>query len=604
MTEWLHIMMILATTVAVQEPTTIPAPAGLAADTGLQEALGQARASGLPHRMLLAEHIDTLIEEKKYEREEEFKIGAMAVLRHSDFSKDLVLGELYLRMLQQTVIDDVLDGFRDAQKIVIDGERKDWPSEALAVLPKPEARGKKAAPQEEPRLKSFGVIRGEDGLFVMIETHHKIDPASKVVFVLDLVKLADRFNEIAYTVNVAGQQVRFFNRKGEEFKLHEAQPVELKTGLQSLELRIPLKRFEEDLRSFAVRGHVVDLQAQAAQVKGPWVACSSGPITEPTAMLIEFAAKRELPMGNGLPVAVALQEGLLLARSHPDVAAEIRKDAYAWLELALEVSARQEVQGGQPVEKQPLTAQLAWTCRHDGATGLGSIEEYQSTVVSADTLRNLKGHAERQGWLTDASTEKLRGHINQFAAKEFKLFDYPDAAAREKGKEFEDARPEAYFVKGKDRLLCYRDVGINERWKLFEDGSGLKGSPEQALQLQRVLHMAVGLPALRAEHHNAENDTGYVISFDGRTRTWFPTAAPLTVSPKTMIHLMWCKPWTRPERFALSDAEIGSMPAGSVRLILDMDFDELSVKRLEVMLNKGIPDQMLSKSILAPLRMR
>ena len=66
-------------------------------DEQLQSSLAAARNSGLPHLMLLADHIGWMIEDGKFDDPADFKIGVRAVFRHGDFSTDLVLGELYLR---------------------------------------------------------------------------------------------------------------------------------------------------------------------------------------------------------------------------------------------------------------------------------------------------------------------------------------------------------------------------------------------------------------------------------------------------------------------------------------------------------------------------
>ena len=119
MTNLVLVMMLAAGVVPAQGPALKSKTTDPADDADLQAALAQAGASGLPHRMLLVEHIDSIIEDRKFDDPTAFKIGVMAVLRHSDFSKDLVLGELYLRMLQQHVKDDILDNLDAAGRIMI-----------------------------------------------------------------------------------------------------------------------------------------------------------------------------------------------------------------------------------------------------------------------------------------------------------------------------------------------------------------------------------------------------------------------------------------------------------------------------------------------------
>ncbi len=606
-------------------------PLNLADDAGLQTALEQARASGLPHRILLADHIESIIEDKRYDDAKAFRTGLMAVLRHSNFSTDLALGELYLRMLQQHVKDDILDDFDAAGRILIDGAGKDWPRESIMIFPKPSKKPGKGKSRDELLLKGFGAIRGQESLFVIYQTNKKIEFGSKAVFTLEIRKLTDHFTDTAYKVNIINRRIRLFNGQGDEIPMSQDDPIELKAKRRTLELRIPLGNFEKDLRSIAVRGSLADPPAKRVQPPAPrsglepaapavgpasrapaqrearslWVACPTGPVTEPTEMLIHFAVQRELPLGNGLPVAIALQEGLLMANSHPDLAKRIKKDAYAWMELALDIDEQLDEQGLRPVSKLPVAAQLAWACRYDGRQVFNAIEEYEFHVAQPGTIGDLRSYAEVRGWLGETSPAELRGNIAKMMADDFKVFDYPNQKAREQGSQFADTRKDAYFVKGKEKLLCYRDVGINQRWKFLEEGFGLKGNPRQAVEFQRLLSIAAGLPTLRASHHSRQASAAYTISFDGKKHKWFPTGAPsLNTTRKAKLNFLWHKPWTRPERFDVRVSLTRPLPTGPARFFLQADYQEFSAKRLQAMLEKGISEELLAESILAPLRMR
>jgi hypothetical protein len=248
---------------------------------------------------------------------------------------------------------------------------------------------------------------------------------------------------------------------------------------------------------------------------------------------------------------------------------------------------------------------MAWACRHDGAAGIETPEDYRRIVPAPATISDLRGYAMVQGWLNDAGPEELRQRIAGLIKQEWKLFDYPSQKAREQGGEFEDRRSEAYYVKDEARLLSYRDAGINQRWKFFEEGFGLKGSAQQAAEFERLLCVALGMPALRAFHHNADNTATYSLSYEDKKRKWLAVSPPpLTVAPKTRIALLWRKPWTRPERFAFSRAHLGRLPKGHACLLFDQGFDELPTRRLEGLLNKGISSDVIARSYLVPLQVR
>ncbi len=188
---------------------------------------------------------------------------------------------------------------------------------------------------------------------------------------------------------------------------------------------------------------------------------------------------------------------------------------------------------------------------------------------------------------------------------DFKTFDFPTEKARALGSDFEERREDAHYVKGKHKYLSYRDVGVNRRWKFLEAGFGLKGTQQQAIDFQRVLSIAAGLPTLRASHHGPGSSEMYTVSFDAKKRKWFAAGAPtLSTAQKAKFNFVWHKPWTRPERFELFSRQADAVPEGPFRFLLAADVQEFSVKRLSAMLKKGIADELFAKSILVPLRMR
>ena len=100
-------------------------------------------------------------------------------------------------------------------------------------------------------------MRDEKSLYVILETSGKAAPEvdSRVIYALDIAKLSSRYSETAYSVNITGDQVRLFDANGWEIKSEaESAQVLLRSKRQVVEVAIPLKRFEEDLRSIAVRG--------------------------------------------------------------------------------------------------------------------------------------------------------------------------------------------------------------------------------------------------------------------------------------------------------------------------------------------------------------
>ncbi|MCH8968290.1 MAG: hypothetical protein IIA66_04130 [Planctomycetes bacterium] len=602
MPSYLILRLLLASILAAQVPAGRAKSVNPADDDQLQSMLAAARDSGLPHLMLLADHIGWMIEDGKFDDPADFKIGVRAVFRYSDFSTDRVLGELYLRMLQQPAMDDLLDGYAVAGRLLVDGDARDWPRDAIVKMPKASGKGKGG---DDPFIKGFSAIRGADSLFVIFRTSKKIDFATKVIFAVEISRQTDHYAETAFKVSLLRHQIRILNSAGEEVSMGSDDPVVYKIKPRVLEMRIPLANLEKDLRSIAVRGTVTEPQSQKAPERTPWLACPTGPVSQPTEMLIHFAIQRELPQGNSLPIAIALQEGLLLANSHPDLAERIKKDAYAWLQLALDIDEQLKAQRLKPISQLPISAQLAWACRYDGRQVLNTVEEYEFHVPTPATIADLRGYAEVRGWLMETTPAELRAAIAKMIKDDFKTFDFPTEKARELGPDFEERRDDAYYVKGKQKYLSYRDVGVNRRWKFLEAGFGLKGTRQQAIEFQRVLSIAAGLPTLRVSHQGPGSSEMYTVSFDTKKRKWFAAGAPtLSTAQKAKFNFVWHKPWTRPERFELFSRQANAVPDGPFRFLLDADVQEFSVKRLSAMLEKGIADELFAKSILVPLRMR
>lgn len=597
------VLLALPSSARAQTPTSAPSsPAKTsAASAALRGYIEQAYDSGLPHRILLAGAVERIVEEQEIADPQRFGIGAASVFRHGDFTSDLLLGELYLRLLQQPVLDDLLDSLDAAALIYIDGSRRDWPRESIMAFPKAASRKQK----ESPVLKAFGVLRGRNSLFVFCENNKRPKNAkSKVRYTLEIAKLASRFAEKAYSISIADGKLRIFSGDGELLESAGGEPYYLKTTGRSLELKIPLKLFEEDLRSLAVRC-IASTGQSGHTMTTPWVACPTGTVTAPVEMLIHFAANWDLPLHDPLGVSFALQEGLLLTSSHPDLAEQIKSDAYEWFEIAMDIAERVETAGWAPLARLPISAQLAWACRYDGSASLETVEAYAAAVPSPKTLAAMRGFSTLQSWLPATKQAPLRDRLAQFIAKEFKIFDYADDAARQQGENYVDPNAQAYYVKGEEKFLSYRDVGINQRWALFEEGFGLKGSREQAARFQRAWCLALGIPCLLARHQHNGAGSVYTISFDGARGKWYAIgAAPLISSDRSEVQFSWSKPWTRPERFAFPPGNLRLLPAGAARFLLDGDFESLSVKRFNTFLEKGLDDKRFAKSLLQPLRMR
>ncbi len=605
MSSYVILRLLLAGAFLAQVPAGKAKSVNPADDDRLQSSLAAARNSGLPHLMLLADQIGWMIEDGKFDDPADFKIGVRAVLRHSDFSTDLVLGELYLRMLQQPAMDDLLDGYAFAGRILIDGDARDWPRDAIVKMPRKSGKSGKGKGGDHPLIKGFGAIRGADSLFVVFRTSKKIDFAGKVIFAVEISRQTDHYAETAFKVSLLRHQIRILNGAGDEVSMGTDDPVVYKIKPRVLEMRIPLANLEKDLRSIAVRGSVTEPQSKKAPEQTPWLACPTGPVSQPTEMLVHFATQRELPQGNSLPIAIALQEGMLLANSHPDLAERIKKDGYAWLQLALDIDEQLKARRLKPISQLPISAQLAWACRYDGRQAFDTVEEYEFHVPTPATIADLRGYAEVRGWLMETTPAELRAAIAKMIKDDFKIFDFPTEKARELGLDFEDRREDAHYVKGKHKYLSYRDVGVNRRWKLLEAGFGLKGTRQQAIEFQRVLSIAAGLPTLRVSHHGPGSSEMYTVSFDTKKRKWFVAGAPtLSTAQKAKFNFVWHKPWTRPERFELFSRQANAVPDGPSRFLLDADVQEFSVKRLSAMHKKGIADELFAKSILVPLRMR
>ena len=146
-----------------------------------------------------------------------------------------------------------------------------------------------------------------------------------------------------------------------------------------------------------MRGLGTQPRSQKAPELTPWLACPTGPVSQPTEMLVHFATQRELPRGNSLPIAIALQEGLLLANSHPDLAERIKNDAYAWLQLALDIDEQLNAQPPHPTSQFPISAQLAWACRYHGRPVLNTVDQHpvhggrHQASSDTETLRRGQG---------------------------------------------------------------------------------------------------------------------------------------------------------------------------------------------------------------------
>jgi len=603
MPSYVILRILLVSTLVAQVPAGRAKSVKPADDEGLQAILARARSSSVARHRLLALQIDNIIEAERFDDAGFFKLGTMTVLKHCDSASDPILDEMYLRMLQQPALNDMSDGYALAGLILVDGDARDWPRDLIIKTPKKSRKAGKGG--NDPFIKGFCAIRGADSLFVIFQTSEKIDIATKVIFAVEISRQTDHYVETAFKVSLVRHQIRILNSAGDEVAMPADDSVVYRIKPRVLEMRIPLSNLGKDLRSIAVRGSVTEPQSKKAPERTPWLACPTGPVSQPTEMLIHFAIQGELKHDSSLPIAIALQEGLLLANSHPDLADQIKKDAYAWLQLARRIDEQLEIRGLKPISQLPISAQLAWACRYDGRQVMSTVEEYEFHVPTPATIADLRGYAEVRGWLMETTPAELRTAIAKMIKDDFKTFDFPTEKARELGPDFEDRREDAHYVKGKNKYLSYRDVGVNRRWKFLEAGFGLKGTRQQAIDFQRVLSIAAGLPTLRASHQGPGSSEMYTVSFDAKKRKWFAAGAPtLSTTQKAKFNFVWHKPWTRPERFELFSRQARVVPEGPFRFLLDADVQEFSVKRLSAMLEKGIADELFAKSILVPLRMR
>ncbi len=593
---WTTQLVLLLTLFAQNEPP-LEVRNPLLDDPDLMGAVKRAQGSGFAHQQLLADTLMRILESGPTMKAMDFKAGALAVLRHSDSATTQNLRKLYEYLCQEHVLKEVLSNYENVQKIQTDGLRNDWPRESLIIFPKP------SVSEANPAWAVFGTLRGPASLFVVMETDKYPGVESdQLIYTLEIRKLESRFAQADYTVTVIGKSIRVFDNTGAVHKTDDAQDVFVERHGPTVELKIPLMRLEENLRSFAIRGSVALLKNPQSAQQSPWIACSSGPVTPPLEMLIYFGSQIDLPPGNPIPVAIALEEGLLQTRCHPDLRDTIRKDALQWCKQSLDTDARIELLGLTPPSKLPLAALLAVCNRYDGAQSIEYMEQYQFLVPSPQTIAALRKYADGQGWLASATPETIGTKVQTFLGTEFKIFDYPDKEARSSGNEFKDPNESAYIVKGESKFLSYRDVGINDRWSFYKEGLGLKGSSTQQNQIQRLLTLSVGIPTLQASHQKDVTQINHTLCYHGSSQKWFPVG-PIAVKPDDpgTFALVWTKPWIRPERFPLGLMQTDTLPSGRFRFLIDADFDEMPAKKLYTALTKGIADSLISRSALPPL---
>ncbi|MCG3138359.1 MAG: hypothetical protein HJJLKODD_02222 [Phycisphaerae bacterium] len=588
-------------------PTTQPAIAptatqskSLLEDPALKQALTEASESGIPHRELLASTITRILEEQPVRDLNDFKIGALTVLRHSNNTENRILAEMYLRLLQYPLIREIEWHRRTAEQIKVDGQRKDWPAEALMNMPA------RKSSKDDYFLTSFGVVRGDNRLTVLFELNQRpSENEARLTWGLELTQLAEGYQNVAYLVNINQGTAQVFDAAGKELPSPEAAKITYKSTGRVTEVELPLVCYNSDLRSVCVRGYVQDVKKGEAIERTPWVAAQTGTITTPTELLIALAAKRELPADNPLPVAIALQEGLLLSRCNPDLAEQVRKDSSDFLELALDIDERLGLAEQMPLSKMTAAAQLSWACRYDGYKTIATSDEYKALVVSPRTLADMRGYAEVNGWLGSDTLEQLRFMITQFMGTHFKSYDFPDADSRRKGAEYIDDRPDAYYEYEGKKYLAYRDVDINLRWAMFVYKNELKGNWEQGRHVERMLAKAIGLVSVSAGYHAAGEETAFNLVFDSKIKRWFPLGGdPEKTDAKAKYQFHWCRPWQRPERFVFWNDQPEKLPEGICRGLLQSAVDEVSGRQLATNLSKGIPDNQIEKLLLMPIDLK
>ncbi len=553
-------------------------------DGELQSVLSRAAGSGQPHLVALAQRISQIIEFDPPSDPAVFKEGAMRVFRHADTRQHQV-ADMYLLLTQQQVVNDILEDQQVANSIVIDGASKDWPASALIDFPKQEPAA---------QLRRFGAVRG-NALHLLYETAYMVVDEPRFVYGLEISTLENRFSGTDYLVRISSAITRAYDAAGNEIEAPPDSPISVKAGPKTVEVAIPRHNIQQDMRSVAVRG-VIFGPGDQRLIETPWIACPTGPVTLPLQLLIEFAVARDLQANNTLPLAIALQEGLLLTRCHPDIVDAVRTDATAWYTLAADLDARADLGSFLPPSGLPPAAQLAWACRYDGHAALDSKDAYLFHVPTAETLKELGTQGRREGYAVDTDVPGALARITA-ALNDFEVYDWPSVTARAQGMEWVDDREDAYIARGDNKLLCYRDIGINERHTLHQLGAPLKGSRNQAVAFQRALCQALGLPTLTARYAAGNVAVDFTLSLDGSKKKWL--AAGAIPPPETHPHylLSWSTPWSRPERFAFWHDAAARLPDGDCRMLLDAYAAEQPGKRLTSMLEKGIPHKMIDRTI-------
>jgi hypothetical protein len=578
-----------------------PAPRGhlppLREDPDLQAALTTASSSGQPHRVALADQILAVIDALTVEDPQAFKAGALGVLRHAADS-DPKLGEMYLQLVQAPVVHQIVATREVASQIAVDGRPGDWPEEVVMSLQRSGGRPGTPSP-----IRKFAALRAPEHLVALFETAQERDAGDPdtPLACLEILKLSSRFGAMDYRLQIAGDRVKVFRSNGEELtEDSKAEPLITASG-HVLEVAVPLSRIEPDLRSVVVRGMLMNPQSGEAYGFTPYAACPSGPVSAPLEMLIDFAARIELPRGNTLPLAVALQEGLLRQACHPDLAGRVPRDAATWLAWIVELDARLDLSDVVAPREQPLAAQLALACRYDGAGPIETAEAYEAHVLLPETVAGMRRFAHERGWWGPGRTQEpaaLHTALNTWMSG-FKTFDWPDQAARDSGAAFEDPRADAYVVRGEKRYLSYRDLGINRQWQMIETGSDLRGSPRQRSALLRAMGQALGQPTVWMAHDSGAAPQAYALTYDAQRRKWYPIGmAEPPPADAAKIRLAWGRPWTRPERFGLLMQDEDQAEGPAALLLLDATPGELTRVQLEALLAKGLPDEQFARSFL------
>lgn len=571
----------------------LPQTPALRDDPELRGVLTAALNSRHTHLAMLADRFEGYLEEG-VDNNQDFKAAALNVLRHAE-GTDARGVELYHRLLQRPVIDDVTRIEYEAGQIVIDGTLRDWPSSSWVDVAVSDKRNK-------PPLKAFSITRDGDALLFAFATHEKpVGNASKRVYGVEIRQLATRFQKADYTLHLTGRDLRIYDAEGQEKPLPDDNDVLSKGGSRGIESRVPLVLIDSELRSIAARAFILDPKTSTVVLTTPWIALPTGPVSEPLEVLMHLAAQ-PLPAKSTLPVAVAFQEGLLMRCCPAELRERIMEDAAAWLAHGQSLSASMELHGLKPLDQLPVATQLAWACRYGGQGALETIEEYEFSVPTAATLKAMRDHATRRAWFDGKSFASIREEVTR-AMERFDTYDWPNDAAQAEGQEYEDARDSAYYKHNDKRHLSYRDVGVNRRWRMFVTGRGFKGSLAQRLEFERALAIAVGLPTLYARHFNAHQSSVYSLSFDGQRNRWHPAGmAPVDVSSRDKVYFGIQRPWSRPERFSALAVSPDGQPKGPATWVMDMYIEPLPSKKLAGFLKRGLAGKKTSASLLPPLK--